>query len=221
MDTKQEGASADAEPATRQRDPAEARRRLLDAGAAVFSEAGYAGARVDVIAARAGLNKRMLYHYFGDKAGLYRAVLEGRLQKLGQPGLGSAEGSAEGSDAGQDLEAFVARLDATLARLLLWDLLNPVAPGAAKVEDETDTELPGAAALVRALSTLPDGQSAAWLAPVLMAFLLVSRARGGAEGEMRADALTPRVRQVIDALVLPPGTEPVKPRIRLKAAVSG
>ena len=105
--------------------------------------------------------------------------------------------------------------------MLLWYLLNPVAPGAAKVEDETDTELPGAAALVRALGTLPDGQSAAWLAPVLMAFLLVSRARGGAEGEARADALTPRVRQVIDALVLPPGTDPVKPRIRMKAAVSG
>ncbi len=34
------------------------------------------GARVDVIARRAGINKRMLYHYYGDKDALYLAVLE-------------------------------------------------------------------------------------------------------------------------------------------------
>jgi AcrR family transcriptional regulator len=34
------------------------------------------GARVDEIAERAGVNKRMIYHYFGDKDGLYLAVLE-------------------------------------------------------------------------------------------------------------------------------------------------
>jgi AcrR family transcriptional regulator len=33
-------------------------------------------ARVDAIAERAGINKRMLYHYFGDKEQLYLAVLE-------------------------------------------------------------------------------------------------------------------------------------------------
>ncbi len=34
------------------------------------------GARVDIIARRAGINKRMLYHYYGDKEALYLAVLE-------------------------------------------------------------------------------------------------------------------------------------------------
>ncbi len=34
------------------------------------------GARVDEIARKAGVNKRMIYHYFGDKDGLYLAVLE-------------------------------------------------------------------------------------------------------------------------------------------------
>ena len=34
------------------------------------------GARVDAIAERAGTNKRMLYHYFGDKEQLYLRVLE-------------------------------------------------------------------------------------------------------------------------------------------------
>ena len=41
-----------------------------------FAAKGFGGARVDAIALRAGTNKRMLYHYFGDKEALYLAVLE-------------------------------------------------------------------------------------------------------------------------------------------------
>jgi AcrR family transcriptional regulator len=57
------------------RDPEGTRRRILDAALEEFSAKGIAGARVDAIADRAGTNKRMLYHYFGSKEGLYRAVL--------------------------------------------------------------------------------------------------------------------------------------------------
>lgn len=42
----------------------------------IFAERGYSGARVDEIAARTETSKRMIYYYFGDKGGLYRAVLE-------------------------------------------------------------------------------------------------------------------------------------------------
>lgn len=41
-----------------------------------FAELGFYGARVDQIAARSSTTKRMIYHYFGDKDGLFRAVLE-------------------------------------------------------------------------------------------------------------------------------------------------
>ncbi len=41
-----------------------------------FAALGFGGARVDAIAAQAGVNKRMLYHYFGNKDDLYLAVLE-------------------------------------------------------------------------------------------------------------------------------------------------
>ena len=41
-----------------------------------FARSGLAGARVDEIAARAGVNKQLVYHYFGDKDALYLAVLE-------------------------------------------------------------------------------------------------------------------------------------------------
>ena len=58
------------------RDPARA--RILAAATAEFARYGLGGARVDRIAARAGLNKRMLYYYFRDKDNLFLAVLEAR-----------------------------------------------------------------------------------------------------------------------------------------------
>jgi TetR/AcrR family transcriptional regulator len=58
------------------RDPAATRRKLLTAARREFAANGLAGARVDDIAARAGVNKQLVYHYFGDKDALYLAVLE-------------------------------------------------------------------------------------------------------------------------------------------------
>ena len=58
------------------RDPERTRARILSAAKSAFSEAGLGGARVDKIAARAKVNKRMIYHYFGNKDGLFLAVLE-------------------------------------------------------------------------------------------------------------------------------------------------
>lgn len=48
---------------------------ILDAATAVFAEAGFAGARVDEIARRAGINKAMIYYHVGDKKALYASVL--------------------------------------------------------------------------------------------------------------------------------------------------
>lgn len=58
------------------RDPERTRAAILRAATAEITAKGLNGARVDTIAKRAGVNKRMLYHYFGDKQGLYLAVLE-------------------------------------------------------------------------------------------------------------------------------------------------
>jgi AcrR family transcriptional regulator len=57
------------------RNPERSRSRILAAALKEFSAKGFAGARVDVIARRASINKRMLYHYFGDKEELFKAVL--------------------------------------------------------------------------------------------------------------------------------------------------
>jgi TetR/AcrR family transcriptional regulator len=50
-------------------------KRILNAAANVFSEVGFAGARVDEIAKRAGINKAMIYYRIGDKKALYDEVL--------------------------------------------------------------------------------------------------------------------------------------------------
>jgi TetR/AcrR family transcriptional regulator len=64
-----------AEPVRRPRDPVRARREIMLAAREEFVEFGLDGARVDRIAERAGANKRMLYHYVGNKEALYSEVL--------------------------------------------------------------------------------------------------------------------------------------------------
>ena len=61
------------------RNPERTRERILCAALKEFAANGFAGARVDAIARRAAINKRMLYHYFGDKEGLFKAVLRRKI----------------------------------------------------------------------------------------------------------------------------------------------
>lgn len=60
----------------RPRDADATRARILAAARKEFAALGLGGARVDAIAERAQANKRMIYHYFGGKEDLFRAVLE-------------------------------------------------------------------------------------------------------------------------------------------------
>ncbi len=101
------------------RDPEGARRRILDSAAEHFSRHGPDGARVDAIAAAARVNKRMLYHYFGDKQALFRAVLDDRAARPG--GTGNTSG-----------------WDTTTARLLVWAAgLDPVGATPGNLEQWT------------------------------------------------------------------------------------
>jgi AcrR family transcriptional regulator len=78
--TRSAGTAGD-EP-ERVRDAERTRAELLDAATHEFSESGYAGARVDEIAARTRTTKRMIYYYFGGKEGLYLAVLENAYARI-------------------------------------------------------------------------------------------------------------------------------------------
>lgn len=65
-------------PAKNRRQPAtprDSRQRILDAATTEFALRGFSAAGVDRIAARARLNKAMIYYHFGSKQNLYRAVL--------------------------------------------------------------------------------------------------------------------------------------------------
>jgi len=55
---------------------ANSRGRILRVAVEEFSNRGFAATRIDEIARRAGANKQLIYYYFGNKAGLYDAVLE-------------------------------------------------------------------------------------------------------------------------------------------------
>lgn len=63
-------------PEERLRDADRSQGTILAAARDEFAEFGLGGARMDRIAERAGLNKRLIYYYFEDKEALFQAVLE-------------------------------------------------------------------------------------------------------------------------------------------------
>jgi AcrR family transcriptional regulator len=99
----------------RKLDAERSRRLLLDAALEEFAAKGYAGARVQDIANRAGVNKQLISYYFGGKEGLYR--------ELGQRWL---EHEAEFNDPEISLEELLLRYlrdsldDPRGARLNAW-----------------------------------------------------------------------------------------------------
>lgn len=100
--------------------------QLLDAGIALFSEAGYAGVAVDEIVGRAGCNKRMLYHYFGSKDGLYVAVLRevfGRLEATELEVIETCDSRAAVRDLLARYFDFL-QANPEFVNLLMWENLN-------------------------------------------------------------------------------------------------
>lgn len=60
----------------RQRDPERTKLEILAVATQEFADRGFAGVRVDEIAAQTRTTKRMIYYYFGSKEMLYIAALE-------------------------------------------------------------------------------------------------------------------------------------------------
>ncbi|HMM84008.1 MAG: TetR/AcrR family transcriptional regulator [Gammaproteobacteria bacterium] len=61
---------------TRPRDADRSQKDILDAALREFADHGLGGARMDRIAERADVNKRLIYYYFESKESLFLAVLE-------------------------------------------------------------------------------------------------------------------------------------------------
>lgn len=58
----------------KRRDAIETRARILREATRIFAVHGFEGSPISGIVKASKVNKRMVYHYFGDKAGLYREI---------------------------------------------------------------------------------------------------------------------------------------------------
>lgn len=102
------------------RDAGATRRKLLAAARREFAAFGIDGARIDRIAAQAGVNKERVYGHFGSKDALFAAVLAAALQEL----------SESVAHPGQDLEAWVEAVydfdhkRSEVVSLIMWEALR-------------------------------------------------------------------------------------------------
>jgi TetR/AcrR family transcriptional regulator len=134
------------------RDPQRTQDRILSAALEEFAAEGFAGARVARIARRARINKRMLYHYFGNKEGLFHEILDRKLRER-------ASWVTEAPTAlGESLVAWfqMACEDQEFIRLLQWEALR-AEPGPVQREPERR------ASILRAIGDLRERQRAGLL----------------------------------------------------------
>ena len=154
------------------------RETLLDVCCTAFAAHGFRGASVRAIAAEAGATPAMVHYYFGDKRGLYRAMLE---HKLG-PLLATIREHAANAAAAPDplplfLRAYMGRLAECpeIPILLVRDVLSP--GGGMRDEFISGFARHGAAAVARMVELdIAAGRLRADLDPKLAALSLLSLA---------------------------------------------
>lgn len=109
---------------------------IFQAAAAEFSEHGFDAARVDRIAAAAGINKAMLYYHFGSKRGIYLAVLRDVFGAVGSRARAIADGPGTPDE---KLNRWIATI-AEVAEARPWFppiMLREMASGAPRLDPET------------------------------------------------------------------------------------
>jgi TetR/AcrR family transcriptional regulator len=98
---------ASTRPPKQTRNAEATRARILEKATEIFAESGYDGASLGDIVKASKVNKRMVYHYFGDKQGLYRPIFRQQWHELKQRfeaelerrfGVGSGEEREIGAD---------------------------------------------------------------------------------------------------------------------------
>ena len=135
-------------PGVSTRNPKRSRERILAAALKEFAAKGFAGARVDLIARRAAINKRMLYHYFGNKERLFREVLRLKMAER------QAWAETLSGDPAESLAFWfeAACKDTDWVRLLEWEALQE---GDGRLIDEKNRR----AATVRGLERIRQRQT--------------------------------------------------------------
>ncbi|MFF4538939.1 TetR family transcriptional regulator [Streptomyces aureus] len=152
------------------RDPGLTKERLLTAATEEFAAHGIAGARVDRIAASAGVNKERIYGYFGNKQKLFDAVVGRALDEVAE---------AVPLHSGDDPAEYVGRVydfhrdNPVLVRLLLWEGLhyrNEVLPGEDGRRGHYEDKITALAGSLGFSPALGDAVSAE-VAPVLLSLI--------------------------------------------------
>ncbi|WP_205856881.1 TetR/AcrR family transcriptional regulator [Phytoactinopolyspora endophytica] len=85
------------------------RATILEAARAVFLSNGYAGASMDEIAARAAVSKPTVYKNFGDKQGLFTAIITGDISEAEQRSQTFVEALSRSEDIEVSLRKFARR----------------------------------------------------------------------------------------------------------------
>lgn len=135
------------------------RAKLIDAAREEFQRNGFAGGRVDAIAAQAGVNKRMIYVYFGSKSELFEIVLADNVQRV----------AAAVPFTAHDLPEYAVRLfdfwmsDTTSLRLFSWR--NVELDTASQLEDVTHR------AMIQQVTDAPDISTAQLPPSHILAFV--------------------------------------------------
>jgi TetR/AcrR family transcriptional regulator len=100
------------------------REAILDAAEKVFAEHGFDGARIDAIAAASDYNKSLIFHYFGDKLGLYAAVIRRADQQMNE-GMEQARVFLQEEDTIADARKFRSVLKALINAYFDYLVKNP------------------------------------------------------------------------------------------------
>ena len=153
------------------RDSHTTKERLLTAATEEFAAHGIAGARVDRIAATAGVNKERIYGYFGNKQKLFDAVVARALDELAE---------AVPLTSGDDPAEYVGRVydfhrdHPVLVRLLLWEGLHyrdEVLPGEEGRRSHYEEKINALTVSLGLGEHLADPDTAATVAQVLLSLI--------------------------------------------------
>jgi len=132
----------------RQRSAADSHAAIFAAAAEEFAERGFDGAGVDRIAARAKVNKAMLYYHFGSKRHLYLEILRHMFGAVGVRARAIADGPGT---APEKTDAWIAAIVEEGARRPWFPsmMLRELASGAPRFDPETFAMMNAVYAAVR------------------------------------------------------------------------
>jgi TetR/AcrR family transcriptional regulator len=141
----------------------DSRQRILTAATTEFALRGFGAATVDRIAARACLNKAMIYYHFHSKRALYSAVLRDMFTLMGDRLAAIASSGAAPAD---KMDRFVSTfvLEGELFPQIAPIMLREIAEGGRRLDEETYTNMVRVAGIITAI--INEGRGAGDFAPV-------------------------------------------------------